>query len=255
MKRYIPFIILLLVSVNVFATADTVKIPIHRIINHDKINAEQKLLDKADGKIDGIIKATHQEDINLAITDAMLRQVNEMQDSVETNYKIKGQQQKVLYLNYIEQLVRSFREKTKQKLLDPAYAPLLVTTFYNVMLATADSTSMAPIINEAPYDVAKIVTEIFIENKGYKESKAILFHKFSFLFPEKIISNIEPFVNEPFADSLLVVGCKANPTSVYNFAQATNTATGMLIHQSKNTMVQKVVELSKTKNALFIFLF
>ena len=51
--------------VNIVAMADSVKVPIERQMKHDKINQEQKLLDKADGRLDGIIKATQQDDVNL----------------------------------------------------------------------------------------------------------------------------------------------------------------------------------------------
>ena len=65
--------------------ADSLKVPIERQMKHDKINQEQKLLDEADGRLDGIIKATQQDDVNLVITDAVFRQIDEMQDSIETN--------------------------------------------------------------------------------------------------------------------------------------------------------------------------
>ncbi|MBP6431593.1 MAG: hypothetical protein KA319_07500 [Ferruginibacter sp.] len=255
--RLISLIFSVLLAQQSWAYMDSVKkpYPIQRLFAHEKIDKEQRDLDKTDGKIDGIIKATQQDDINLYITDAMIRQINDLQDSVETNVKIKGQQQKVLYLNYIEQLVKIYKDGMKQKLVDPVIAPTLVSTFNKAMLATADSVSMINIINEAPYDVAKIVTQIINENIGSRESKNVVFLKFASLYPDKIVSNIEPFAKEAFADSLLVVGGKANPTSIYNFAQAANTTTGKLIHQSKNSMVQKLVELSKTTNALMYFPF
>jgi hypothetical protein len=237
------------------ALVDSVKVPIHRQINHDKINAEQKLLDKADGKIDGIVKATRQDDINLYITDAMVRQINELQDSIETNNKIKGQQQKVLYLSYVQELVKTYREGIKQKLIDPVIAPNLVNTFAKALLATADSVSMAAIINDAPYDVAKIVVQIINENIGSVASKNIVFLKFASLYPDKIVANIAPFANEVFADSILVIGAKANPSSIYNFAQASSSVVGRLIYQSKNSVIQKIVTLSKTQNALLYFPF
>jgi hypothetical protein len=254
-KKSIIVIVFTLMVTHVFGMADSVKVPIERQMKHDKINAEQKLLDKADGKIDGIIRATQQDDVNLAITDAMVRQVNELQDSIETNKKIKGQQQKVLYLDYVEQLVKAFREGLKQKTIAAVYAPTLVSTFSKAIQATVDSTSMVNSIKEAPYEVGKIVAQIITENIGNKESKNIVYLKYATLYPDKIISSIEPFAKENFADSLLVIGCKANPTAVYSYAGANNSIVGKLIHQSKNAMVQKVAELSKTLNALFYFPF
>jgi hypothetical protein len=255
--RLFSLIFLVLMVQQSWANMDSVKkpIPFQRLFAHEKIDKEQKDLDKADGKVDGIIKATQQDDINLYITDAMVRQINELQDSIESNNKIKGQQQKVLYLSYIQELVKTYREGIKQKIIDPVIAPNLVNTFAKAVQATADSVSMVPIIREAPYDIAKIITQILNENIGSSQSKNIVFLKFASLYPDKIVSNLEPFAKEAFADSLLAVGGKANPTSIYNFAQAANTTIGKLIHQSKNSMVQRLVELSKTSNALLYFPF
>ncbi len=256
-KKGILAIVFTLIVINVSANVDSVRvpIPIERQGKHDRINAEQKSLDKADGKVDGIIKATQQDDVNLAIADALFRQIDELQDSIETNKKIRGQRQKVLYLDYVEQLVKAFREGVKQKTINALYAPTLVATFTKAIKATVDSVSMAAIINEVPYEVGKIITQIIVENIGYRESKNIVYLKYATLNPDKIISTIEPYAKENFADSLLAVGCKTSPTSVYSFAQANNSVVGKLIHQSKNVMVQKVAELSNTPNALFYFPF
>ena len=64
--------LLLICTATAFATIDTIKPPIQRQRFHDKINEEQKLLDKADGKADGIIKVSGNEEINLAVTDVMM---------------------------------------------------------------------------------------------------------------------------------------------------------------------------------------
>jgi len=241
--------------VNIVAMADSLKVPIERQMKHDKINQEQKLLDKADGRLDGIIKATQQDDVNLVITDAVFRQIDEMQDSIETNKKINGQQQKVLYLDYLEQLVKALRLGIKQKTISAVYSPMLVAAFAKAMQATVDSESMLSIIKEAPYEVGKIITQLITENIGIAESKNEVYLQFATLYPDKIINTLEPYANQYFADSLLVIGCKANPTGVYSFAQATNTVIGKLIHQSNNVLVKKVAELSKTPNALFYFPF
>ena len=76
MKRVLLIPILLLLVANAFATFDTIKPPIHRQRLHDKINEEQKTLDKADGKLDGIIKISGNQEINLAVTDALTRKVD-----------------------------------------------------------------------------------------------------------------------------------------------------------------------------------
>jgi hypothetical protein len=69
------------------------------------------------------------------------------------------------------------------------------------------------------------------------------------------LQTIEPYVYEPFADSLVVKSCLLNPTAVYNISQASNSKVGMLIHRNEDPLVKKIVELSKTPNALLYFPF
>lgn len=255
MKRNILLLILLVCTVAARATMDTVKVPLQRQLFHDRINEEQRLLDRMDGKADGIIKATHAAEVNLAITDVMMRRVNEMQDQVELNEKLVSNNQKIRYLSCIENMVKAYKHGIKSKELNPAYAPVLMDNFEKIMKASIDSSSMAPFIREVPYAVGKITTEIFYENKGYADSKKILYQKFCALHPDKILQTIEPYSNEPFADSLIVISCQFNPTSIYSVAQAAESKLGMLVHRNTNPLVKAVVDLSKTPNALLYFPF
>ncbi|HMU08822.1 MAG TPA: hypothetical protein PKC54_02380 [Ferruginibacter sp.] len=255
MKRNILLLTLLVSCVTASANTDTVKVPIFRQLFHDRINEEQRLLDRMDGKADGIVKATHTSEINLAITDVMIRRVNEMQDMVELNEKLVSNNQKIRYLSYVENMVKAYKHGIKSKELNPAYAPVLMENFEKIMKATMDSSSMTALIEQAPYPIGKINAEIFYDNKGYADSKKILYKKFGFLNPDKILQTIEPYRDEPFADSLIVLSCKFNPTSIYSVAQAADSKLGMLVHRNKNPLVKAVVELSKTSNALLYFPF
>lgn len=255
MRINLLLFILLFLSVSARAAVDTVKVPLQRQLFHDRINEEQLQLDKIDGKADGQIRATHAVDINQIIADVMLRKVNDLQDKVELNEKLISNNQKIRYLSYIESLVRGYRHGVRNKELNPAYAPMLLENFEKIMQANIDSQSMAPFIQEVPYALGRINTEIFSENKGYADSKKILYQKFCVIHPDKILQTIEPYINEPFADSLIVISCKFNPTSIYSVAQAAESKLGMLVHRNKNPLVVAVVELSKTPNALFYFPF
>lgn len=255
MRINLLLFILLFLSVSARAAVDTVKVPLQRQLFHDRINEEQLQLDKIDGKADGQIRATHAVDINQIIADVMLRKVNDLQDKVELNEKLISNNQKIRYLSYIESLVRGYRHGVRNKELNPAYAPMLLENFEKIMQANIDSQSMAPFIQEVPYALGRINAEIFSENKGYADSKKILYQKFCVIHPDKILQTIEPYSSEPFADSLIVISCKFNPTSIYSVAQAAESKLGMLVHRNKNPLVVAVVELSKTPNALFYFPF
>jgi len=115
---------------------------------------------------------------------------------------------------------------------------------------------MAPIIQNVPYEVGMITSQIFDDNPGYKESRRILFLKFCALNPDKILANITPYVDEPFADSLVIEAFKHNPSQVYSYAQAASTPQGRLIRKNTDKRITTIVELSKLQQrALFYFPF
>jgi len=238
-----------------FAMQDSVIIPIYRQLFHDKIDNEQLQLDKLDGKQDGLIRATHKDEINLAITDVMTRKIDTLQLFVEQNKKLVTNNEKVRYLSYIESLIKGFKTGWRNKAFNPVFAPMLVDTFEQIMKTDIDGNSMAPAIGELPYQAGTIIAEIFPENTGYTESKKLLYLKFCVLNPDKILQTIEPFINEPFADALVTKSASVNPTAIYNLAQAPNTKLGQLVHRNTSPSVKTIVELSRTPNALLYFPF
>ena len=246
---------LLFCTAYVFACSDTIKAPIQRQLFHDKINGEQKLLDNTDGKIDGLITVSTNNEINLAVTDVMIRGINELQDSVEVNKKIPGQKEKVLYLTCIERMVKEFRNAWKQNLLNPLYASILIDNFKAIMAADIDTLGMLPFIEAAPYEIGRINVEVFSTNKDYKLCKNIVYLKYCTLYPDKILSTLFRYAKESFADSLITAACKNDPSQAYKFAQDAASPVGKLIHTSTNPLVKTIASLSKIPGALLYFPF
>ncbi len=255
MKKYLCSCLLLLAVCPAFAAQDSIIVPIYRQLFHDKINDEQLLLDKLDGKTDSLIRISHKPEINQAITYVMTKKIDELENFVELNKKLATNNQKIKYLSYIENLLKAFRREWRSKEFNPVYTPMLVDAFEKIMKADIDSVSMASEINKVPYQVGKILTDIFTENQGYAASKKLLYIKYCAIYPEKILQTLEPYVNESFADELVVKSCNLNPTAVYNIAQAANTPLGKLVHRNTSPVVKAIVELTKTPNALLYFPF
>ncbi|MBL7702505.1 MAG: hypothetical protein JNM14_09655 [Ferruginibacter sp.] len=255
MKRYLLSCLILISFTPAFAAQDSVIVPIYRQLFHDKIDNEQAQIDQLDGKTDGQVNITHKPETNLVITGFFTNKINELEDFVEQHKKIITNNDKIRYLTYIEILLKKFRYNYRSKEFNPANTPELVESFEKIMAADIDSLSMASEIEKLPYATGKILVEVFAENEGYADSKKILYLKYCSLYPDKILQTIEPYVSEPFADSLVVKSTLLNPTAVYNIAQASNSKVGMLIHRNSNPLVKTIVELSKTPNALLYFPF
>ena len=91
MKKYLLSCIILISFTPVFATQDSVIIPIYRQLFHDKIDYEQKLIDQLDGRSNGLVTLSQKPEINLAITSLMTKKINALQNFVEQNKRCNGQ--------------------------------------------------------------------------------------------------------------------------------------------------------------------
>ena len=234
---------------------DTSNIPLNRRVFHDNIKAAQQRADKADGKLDGMIRISNIDDVNLQITDAIFRKVNVLRNDVETSTELSSNNDKIRNLRLIENLVKTFTSSWKTRKLSPTLAPELVSNFTEILKAVNKGENYGPYISKVHSEVGAITSEIFKDYPGYAESKKILFLKYARLHPEKILSTIAPYVDDPFADELILLAFNNNPSVLYNYAQASNTPQGKLIKRNPDKGIQIVVKLSTLKNALFYFPF
>jgi hypothetical protein len=248
---FIAFFIPLLSSAN----GDTTNIPIGRQVFHEKIKIQQKRADKADGHLDGMIKVGTNTEINLQVTDAIMRKVNALRNDIEINEAIPSNNDKVRYLRYLEYLVRDFVDNWRQHAFTPSLAPLLVDNFEEILKANIRKESMTPIIKKTPYEVGIITSNIFEDNPGFQECATLLFKKFCSLHPDKILANIGPYVNAPFADSLVIVAFNNSPSQLYSYAQSANSPQGRLLRRIDDSRIKTVVQLSNQNRALFYFPF
>lgn len=254
--KFIYFFILFISSaLGSFAAPDTVMVPLQRRYFHDKIDTQQKLCDKADGKADGMFHISNNEEINLRLTDILFRKIDGLQEWVESNEQISNNNEKIRYLSYIENVLKEFRISWKKKEINPLEFQPLLENFEAIMKSQANGESMAPLLQNVSYDIARINTDVFFDNPGYKDSKVILYQKYCMVNPDKILQTIKPYVDEPFADSLIVLACKRNPVQLYSYAQSRNSPEGRLIHRNTNNMVMAVAKLSQTADALLYFPF
>jgi hypothetical protein len=249
------FILLFFIPLFSFADGDTTNIPIGRQVFHEKIKAEQKRADKADGHLDGMVKVGTNTEINLQVTDAIMRKVNALRNDIEINSSLPTNNDKVRYLRYLEILVRDFVNNWRAHSFTPSLAPLLIENFEDVLKANIRHENMSPIIQKVPYEVGIINATIFEDNPGFQESRIILFRKFCVLHPDKILANIGPFINEPFADSLVIEAFNNSPSQLYSYAQSTNSQQGKLIRSIDDSRIKTVVRLSTQHRALFYFPF
>ena len=256
MKYIYLVLVFLIVCFDTYASMDTtVIVPLQRRNFHDKIDTEQRLCDKADGKQDNYFRISGNDAINNHVTDVLFRRVDNMENQIELNKGIEKNNDKIRYLRYVENLLKSFRISWKKREFNPADLPALLQNFENILNAQVEGKSMEPFIQNTSYDIARLNTEVFYDNIGNAASKDIVYIKFCTLNPDKILQTIRPYADKPFADSLIVIASQVNPVQLYSYAQSNTSPEGRLIHRNTNSLVKTVSQLSQTPNALFYFPF
>ena len=113
MKKILPIICLFFLSSEINAQCEKPVIPFNRVRFHDRIKEEQVKCDKADGKLDSLIRVGNNEEINLQVTDAFNRKIKDILCFIETSTSIPSNNEKIRQLNYVEEVVRVFRTNWK----------------------------------------------------------------------------------------------------------------------------------------------
>ncbi len=234
---------------------DTVHIPVNRLYFHDKIKNEQKILDLHDGKADKFLNTSANEETDLKASDIVFSKITDLRFSVEVNKEIEKNNDKIRQLSYIETFLKQIKQSLKDRLINANDVPEVYSTFVKLLEKNRRGEDISDEIKPVSYPVAKINTAIFFDNKGYANSRNLVYLKYAALHPDQILKSIRPYVQESYADSLITLACKNNPVQIYSYAQSKTSPEGKLIHRSENGMVKAVAKLSQTPNALLYFPF
>ena len=250
--RIITGFILLLISISGFGqtkiTFDTskVEIPMNRQIWHDNIDKEQKRIDKLDGKVDNFIKLSSNEDLNIQVTDALLRQVDDLQIRIER--APTDNNQKIGYLRGVKELLQEYGLQVRTNRAAVVYAPVLLVSFEEAMNKLIKGESIVPVFDQLPYEAGEILVKLFQTSKELSDIQKLVFLKKAHSNPLSIMPGLGAFQNEPFADSLISVAAIKSPLEVYTYAQAVRTVQGRMVRASKDPRVQTIVKLSEITN-------
>jgi hypothetical protein len=226
------------------------KVAQDRMLWHDNVDKEQrKLLAIGGGKADSIIKLSKDENVNLQVTDALIRQVDDIQEEVEFDSTLNTNSKK-RYLKGLYELLDRFIRSYDAREIPVSAAPALVSSFKEAMQLDKSGASIEPIITGNGYELGKILVECFVypsENIGVKPSRLYLTRKFCETHPAMILNYLSSHPGLPFADSLIVVAAHHNIRQLYDFAAAGNDL-GMRIRNSNDSLVHLVSLMANSNN-------
>lgn len=254
MKLYIPIVSLLLLLPGVNALSQSTsgfKIALERVLWHDNIDKQQGKLVPPDG-----VKISRDESVNLEITDALRRRVDELQLQFEQDSTMTGQE-KIKYLRSLEFLLQGFYNNYNKKNFPASIAPAVVESFGKCVELDKEKQSFLPVIEESSYGVGKILVEAmrFSEsNPGMTGARQVLFTKYCGLYPDEILPELRKNFNMPSTDSLIRVAAYRDIRKVYDYAQARDGLSNR-IRNHPDSLVQLIARMANSKSGQIYFPF
>jgi hypothetical protein len=221
-----------------------------RMIWHDKVDQEQqRLIVLGNGKSDSVIRLTGDDAINLQITDALCRQVDELQQQIEFDSALNSNGKKK-YLRGLESMLTGFEKGYQSRQIPASMAPDLVAAFREAMRLDEESLSIEPVVAAHPYAVGNILVDCFLypsPNSGVASSRLLLTRRYCEMHPGLIFSYLARHRNLPFEDSLIVVAGHYDLGQLYNYAAAGDEL-AWRIRNSKDSLIHMVAVLANSRS-------
>jgi hypothetical protein len=227
------------------------KVAQDRMLWHDKVDKEQQRLFLLGGsKDDSVMRLTRDEAVNLQITDALGRRVDELQQQIEFDSTLNTNGKK-RYLRGLTDVLSGFDKAIVGKSIQPSLAPELIGDFVQAMELDKKGQSIEPVINASPYEIGIILVECFSyapsENIGIKPSRLLLTRRYCEMHPSLIFNYLSNHPGLPFEDSLIIVAGHYNIERLYDFAAAGNEL-AWHIRNSKDSLIHTVAMLAGSKS-------
>jgi len=222
------------------------------ILFHDNVDKQQKKLLPPEV----ISNISTDESINLQVTDAMIREVDQMQESIEFDSTL-NRQQKIKYLKGLESLVKGYYDNRNHRDYPPSTAPMLLESFRESVLLDKNNQSIEPVIIKFPYGVGKILINGFLyptENPGIANSRINLLRKYCEMYPDEILPVLNRNPNIAFADNYIKIAAYRDIRKLYDYAAARN-ALGNRIRNHPDSLVKLVAKMATSKSGQLYFPF
>ena len=247
------------VFVSGMATQDQqCKPPKNRELFHDYINTQQKNVLKSDGKNDNQFTPSSDEEINFLLTQALVKNIDELQCKIEMDSSLKDQM-KVKYLRGIDYLLKFFLSNTAKRKVSPLILPDIVAAYEKCVQFDKNGLSIESIISklsyESGYSIINADHVTFEKNPGYKISQNLVVLKYCNLHPTQIFSILQQNPDVPFADSLVRTVAQKYPRQLYDYAAANNKFGYVIRNITDDIFIKTVVRMANNKSGQQYFPF
>lgn len=254
MKPYIlagSILLLIANSGQAQTSAYPFKIAMQRMLWHENIDKQQIRIYAS------VSKSVTDESVALQITDAVGRQVDELQERLESD-SVLVNMAKIKYLRIVESTLQQYGNRQGKKDFPAASAPALIKGLIEGIQLDKKGESIEPVITASDYGVGKMLVDGIAafsgENPGIAPSRIDLIRKYCGLHPDEILLELRKTPNVPFADSLLTIAAHRDIRKFYDYAQARGTLANRIASHS-DTLVRMISRMANSRNGQLYFPF
>ncbi len=232
--------------------------PKSRELFHDYIDTQQKTLLRSDGKNDNQYTPSADPEINLLVTKALVKNIDELQCKIELDSSLKDQM-KVKYLRGIDYLLKFFVSNTAKRKVSPLILPDIILAYEKCVQNDKKGLSIEGIITrlsyESAYSIINADNVTFEKNPGYKPGKNAVVLKYCMLHPTQIFAILQQNPDVPFADSLVRTIAQKYPRQLYDYAAANNKFGSVIRNITDDIFISTVVKMARSKSGQQYFPF
>ncbi len=231
------------------------EIPLMRKKFHDDIDKSQRDILKLDGKDDGQVTLSPNEETNMQITYAVTNRVDNLQNTIELDSTLDANN-KIKYLRGLNDVLSGFINDYRYKKIKSAAFPDLLTAYTDAMRLERNNQPFTPVIERNSMEIGNILVRsfAFAKNAGQQEARDLLVVKDCQRNPTKILPILTQHPDLPYADSLIATAARRNQEELYNYAAAYN-ALGNRIQKNKDPLVSIIAKMARMKTGRQYFPF
>ncbi len=165
---------------------------------------------------------------------------------------------KVKYLTGLILLLQESIERKRQDLVDEKYGTDLLSAYARVVKTDKLGNSLMGLAKENPYSINAAIfgsNTVFFDHPEIMDLKIEVYKQFADLFPEKVLSTLEPYLNLRLADTLIIRSAKQFPSQFYDYASASKSELGKKIKTVQDSTVQMLYKIAQDKSGRLLFPF
>ncbi|MEY2836130.1 MAG: hypothetical protein RLZZ557_1792 [Bacteroidota bacterium] len=183
--------------------------------------------------------------------------VDSLQQAIERNQAF-DHRIKVKYLTGLKKLLWQLSDALHTKAIAIRQMPAAMKAYEVYMELDFSGSSLLGAVNIFPHAVNALVFDnqtVFFDNKELESIRIALYRQYIELNPTQILSTIQPYLEQPFADTLIIRAAIAFPDMFYNYASAVGTDVGKKIQGIRHPLVSTVAKIAIEPKARLIYPF